>query len=193
MEIISLGSLLVSGYLVFRKLVQVDYLRLGRLSPLVSFLELVVWLLVVIYPTFYNPADWWWVWFAKAPTNLVQKSLGSLLVLVGMGLAVLAMTKLGMRKSFGREVQGLQIEGLYRYCRNPQLVGGALAVGGIVILWPSAYALGWAIAYGLIGHWMVLAEEEHLGRLFGDAYTQYSHQVPRYWFQMTPPIREDSS
>jgi protein-S-isoprenylcysteine O-methyltransferase Ste14 len=193
MEIISLGSLLISGYLVFRILVRRDYLHLGRLSPLVSFLELVVWLLVVIYPSFYNPADWWWVWFAKTPTNLAQKSLGSLLVLTGMGLAVLAMTRLGMDKTFGRKMQGLYRDGLYRNCRNPQLVGGGLAVAGIVILWPSAYALAWAFAYGLIGRWMVLSEEEHLGRLYKSVYAQYCQQVPRFWFRRIPLKREDPS
>ena len=193
MEILSLGSLLVSGYLVFRILVRRDYQRLGRLSPLVSFLELVVWLLLVIYPYFYNPSDWWWVWFAKTPTNLVQKSLGSLLVLVGMGLAVIAMTKLGMRTTLGGDAQGLQVAGLYRFCRNPQLVGGGLAVLGIAALWPSGYALGWLLAYALIGHWMVMAEEEHLLRLHGHAYAQYCRMVPRYWFRFVTPTREDPS
>jgi protein-S-isoprenylcysteine O-methyltransferase Ste14 len=193
MEFISLGSLLVSGYLVFRILVRRDYLRLGRLSPLVSFLELVVWLLLVIYPNFYNPADWWWVWFAKTPTNLLQKTLGSLLVLVGMGLAVTAMTKLGIGKTLGHQVAGLQISGLYRFCRNPQLVGGGLAVLGIAVLWPSVYALGWMLAYGLIGHWMVRAEEEHLHKVHGSAYAQYTRQVPRYWFRFIHPMKEDPS
>jgi protein-S-isoprenylcysteine O-methyltransferase Ste14 len=185
MEIISLGSLLISGYLVFRILVRRDYQRLGRLSSQVSFLELVVWLLLVVYPCFYNPADWWLFWFAKTPANLVQKSLGSLLVFIGMGLALVAMTRLGMAKTMGRKVEGLQLSGLYRYCRNPQLVGGGLAVVGIAVLWPSVYALGWVLAYGLIGHWMVLAEEEHLGKVYGQSYAQYCLHVPRYGFRFT--------
>jgi protein-S-isoprenylcysteine O-methyltransferase Ste14 len=34
--------------------------------------------------------------------------------------------------------------------------------------------------YALIMHWMVLTEEEHLSRLFGEGYLTYIQEVPRY-------------
>jgi protein-S-isoprenylcysteine O-methyltransferase Ste14 len=37
--------------------------------------------------------------------------------------------------------------------------------------------------YALIMHWMVLTEEEHLLRLFGDEYKAYCAETPRYLFK----------
>jgi len=178
--LIATGLLLAAAYVVFGRLVRRDYRQRGRLRPLTGFLELVVWLLFVGFPYLYNPADWWLVCFAATPTNAAQKIIGSALVSVGMGLAVLAMAGLGAAKSFGQETAGLRETGLYRWSRNPQLVGGGLAVSGILMLWPSWYALGWAVMGGLIGHGMVLAEEEHLRHRHGEAYVRYCARVPRY-------------
>jgi len=178
--LIATGLLLAAAYVVFGRLVRRDYRQRGRLRPLTGFLELVVWLLFVGFPYLYNPADWWLVCFAATPTNPAQKIAGSALVIVGMGLAVLAMAGLGAAKSFGQETAGLRETGLYRWSRNPQLVGGGLAVSGILMLWPSWYALGWAVMGGLIGHGMVLAEEEHLRHRHGEAYVRYCARVPRY-------------
>ena len=46
--------------------------------------------------------------------------------------------------------------------------------------WPSLYALGWLVMYSLISHWMVITEEEHLTRIFGEEYLMYFSEVPRY-------------
>lgn len=40
--------------------------------------------------------------------------------------------------------------------------------------------LGWVLMYALIGHWMIITEEEHLGRVFGGDYNEYCKEVPRY-------------
>jgi hypothetical protein len=40
---------------------------------------------------------------------------------------------------------------------------------------------GWAGMYGVFGHWMVLAEEEHLCNLQGEGYERYCQRVPRYF------------
>lgn len=37
--------------------------------------------------------------------------------------------------------------------------------------------------YALISHWMVITEEEHLAKVFGDIYEQYCSEVPRYLFR----------
>jgi len=53
-------------------------------------------------------------------------------------------------------------------------------VVGVGWLWPSAYALGWAALWAVLGHWMVVTEEEHLERTLGQAYREYCARVPRY-------------
>lgn len=95
-------------------------------------------------------------------------------------LAFGTMAWFGLRRAFGRQVTGLIDRGPYRLSRNPQLVGGSLLILGTVVLWPSWYALGWAVLGGVIGHVMVLTEEEHLRDVFGETYERYCEQVPRY-------------
>ncbi|MBM4159654.1 MAG: isoprenylcysteine carboxylmethyltransferase family protein [Ignavibacteria bacterium] len=98
----------------------------------------------------------------------------------GIVVAAVAMAGLGMSKTFGQEAEGLVQVGLYRASRNPQIVGGALMVVGVGLLWPSWFALGWVVLYGCIGHMMVVSEEEHLRRVHGEAYERYCERVPRY-------------
>lgn len=74
----------------------------------------------------------------------------------------------------------LVTSGLHRFSRNPQYVLYALfllgyAVTGRSILSYAAVALFW-----LMLHFMVLAEEEHLERLFGEEYRRYKRRTPRY-------------
>lgn len=173
--------LLTAAWLIFSILVPRDYHLRGRLAPRTGLLELITWLLFVAFPFIYNPRDWWLACFASTPGDLWQKSAGSALIIGGMGLAVVAMAGLGAATSFGQRAAGLHERGLYRWSRNPQLLGGFLAVIGVVALWPSLYAVSWAGMYCMIGHWMVLAEEEHLRNLQSERYERYCQRVPRYF------------
>ena len=103
------------------------------------------------------------------------------LVLMGLGLLmiVLSMPFLGKR-SFGEEIGGLCTTGIYRYSRNPQLVGGFLFILGYALLWPSWMGFMWAALWPVIMHLMVRGEEEHLEVVFGDAYRTYCEMTPRY-------------
>jgi protein-S-isoprenylcysteine O-methyltransferase Ste14 len=86
----------------------------------------------------------------------------------------------GLRRAFGLEVNALKQTGPYRVTRNPQIVGGSLLVIGSAVLWPSWYALGWAVLYAVVAHMMVFTEEEHLRAVFGQEYELYCERVPRY-------------
>ncbi len=145
--------LLVVAWRIFCVLVPRDYRQQGRLAPHTGLLELIAWLLFVAFPFIYNPRDWWLICWATTPAAPWQKSAGSALVIGGMGLAVVAVASLGAATSFGQRAAGLHERGLYRWSRNPQLLGGFLAVTGVVVLWPSPYALGWAAMYGIMGQW----------------------------------------
>lgn len=178
--LISALLLLAAAFVIFRVLVRRDYQREGRLIPSTSFMELLIWVLYVCFPYIYNPPDWWLVWFADSPANPALEIIGSALTTAGMAVAVIAMTGLGFGRTMGQKAETLQQTGLYRLSRNPQLVGGALAVVGIALLWPSWYALGWIVLGGVIGHMMVLTEEEHLRKAHAEAYARYCERVPRY-------------
>jgi protein-S-isoprenylcysteine O-methyltransferase Ste14 len=181
--VISLASgllLVLAAFLVFRVLVRRDYGRRGRLTPVSSALELLIWALFVSFPYLYNPPEWVWFWRPGVPVSPPLRLVGLICTAAGLLLAFGVMVWFGLRRAFGLQVSELVHSGPYRLTRNPQLVGGALLVVGTVILWPSWYAAGWAVLYGVIGHLMVLSEEEHLRAVYGDAYDSYCARVPRY-------------
>lgn len=84
--------------------------------------------------------------------------------------------------------------GPYAHLRNPLYLGnfitalGFLVVGSGGIDWSLRLALGAVIVvsyftvYGII----IPLEEEYLGRMFGDAYTEYMKHVPRIVPRLVP-------
>jgi protein-S-isoprenylcysteine O-methyltransferase Ste14 len=172
--------LLVAAYLIFRVLVRRDYRRVGRLGPLTVFLEFLIWGAFVCFPTIYNPSGWWSIWFADTFVGPLLGGIGSALTIFGVAITVVAMGMLGVCRTLGQTGEVLGQRGLYRVSRNPQIVSFGVAVVGIAVLWPSWYALGWMALYVVIAHMMVLTEEEHLRKQFGETYLRYCARVPRY-------------
>jgi protein-S-isoprenylcysteine O-methyltransferase Ste14 len=90
------------------------------------------------------------------------------------------MSWFGIKRAFGIHIDGLKEEGPYQISRNPQILGGYLLVIGTSLQWPSLYSLCWILLYAIITHWMVITEEEHLRRIYGEEYEEYCSKVPRY-------------
>lgn len=178
--LLSVAALLVAAFLIFRILVRRDYRERGKLTLLSSLLELAVCLGYASVPYIYNPPCWPYVWSCQASAPRPLAILGYALIAAGAILGFGSMAWLGLRRSFGRQVTGLYRSGPYRLTRNPQVVGGLTMVSGISLLWPSWYAIGWAVLWIAMFHPMVLTEEEHLRRSCGDEYARYCEQVPRY-------------
>ena len=178
---IALALLLaVASLVLFRVFVRTDYREKGRLTPLTSLLQLLIWALLIGFPFLYNPPQWVWFWSAHVPVGTGLRAVGVSAVVAGVLLAFATMVWFGIRRAVGVEVGGLVESGPYRLTRNPQIVGGALTVLGCAVLWPSWYALGWICLYSIASHAMVLTEEEHLRRVFGVVYERYCARVPRY-------------
>jgi protein-S-isoprenylcysteine O-methyltransferase Ste14 len=102
------------------------------------------------------------------------------MVIVGLGSSVGIMVWFGLGRAFGIKVKGIIRTGPYRFSRNPQMLGGWLAVLGVFVYKPSLYGLGWVLIWAVLGHWMISAEEDHLRRVFGQAYEDYCEKTPRY-------------
>ena len=178
--VVSAILLFVGASVIFRRVVRRSYEQNHRLTSFPFFLQLLVWGMFFAFPCIYNPFDWAW---SQSHTSRVIPVLGGIgWACVGIGLLVLAiaMSWLGLPRSCGLEGKGLEISGLYRVTRNPQLMGGMVLVIGYVVLWPSWYALGWAVLYAIMAHMMVLTEESYLRAVHGEAYAQYCKRVPRY-------------
>lgn len=175
--------LLLGAVLVFGKVVREQYLRRGALSWPVSLLQLLIFACLISFPSLYNPPQWPSFWLLRAMPNPRLAYLGFFLILTGLLLAFGTMIWFGMRRAFGLQSSGLVQTGLYRWSRNPQILGGYLMVLGVALQWPSLHALGWVALYGAISHMMIRSEEAYLQQQFGDTYSQYCARVPRYlWF-----------
>jgi protein-S-isoprenylcysteine O-methyltransferase Ste14 len=168
------------AFVVFRIAARLDYQRKGRLTPLSSSLELLVWCLYMGFPYLYNPPEWAWFWSPDLPVEAPLKVIGVSCTVLGLVSAFGIMLWFGLRRAFGLEVDRLVQVGAYRFTRNPQLVAGSLLVIGSTALWPSMYALGWVVLYGFVAHMMVLTEEEHLLEVYGEEYARFCERVPRY-------------
>jgi len=167
-------SLLGIAYLVFRRVGR-DYERQGRLSPWSSTLEFVIFALHGMASYLFLDSKLGHVRLGSPVTILAVAAMA-----VGLMLLAVAMGGLGMKRSVGRQVGDLKLLGLYRWSRNPQIVAYGLVVTGYALLWPSWSGALWVILYALIGHMMVLTEEAHLCRVYGQAYATYCSHTPRY-------------
>lgn len=182
MYLVAAVLLLATAGVVFRLFVRRDYRRKGRLTALSSMLETVVFFAYGGFPSIYLASDWPAVY-----VHPILKGVALLLVAVGLGIVLVGIVKLGILRSLGQGKSELKQSGMYRLSRNPQALGCALYVIGFAVLWPSWYAVGWALMYAPIIHMMVLAEEEYLRGVHSEAYDRYCERVPRYLgFARTP-------
>lgn len=165
-----------AGFWVFRVKVRADYLRLGRLSIFAAFLQVAAFTLHGASGYFFFTPQW------PNPANALPVTLlGYGLMALGTGITLVGMGVLGMRRAVGRQVSGVCQGGLYRWTRNPQIVGYGLLVLGYGLLGFTLWTLAWFALYGLMAHWMVTSEEEHLRRMLGPAYENYCAATPRYF------------
>ena len=168
--------ILALGFILFRFLVPRDYLKFGKLSLLIAFLQALLFFVYGGFPSLYLPKDW-----PAVSVPFVIHIPGVFLVLIGLIFLFVGMIRLGVEISVGRGTQELRESGVYSYSRNPQAIACGLYVIGFFMLWPSWYALGWMFLYFILIHWMVLAEEGHLRRIHAGHYQAYCEKVPRYF------------
>lgn len=105
-------------------------------------------------------------------------------VLIGLaGLVLCLVSVIGFRsvpKTFCMDTGELTTAGLYRWSRNPQYVGWLLFLMGFALNDWSMWCLAALVVVAVSLHLLVLIEEEHLLRVFGERYTAFCQQVPRY-------------
>lgn len=107
----------------------------------------------------------------------------SLLLWVG-GFGLLFTGRLGLADSFRigspRESTRLKVDGLFQFSRNPMYLGvyatilaGILYTLNPVVLLASVFVVA-------VHHRIIVAEEQHLRKAFGEEYADYCRRVRRY-------------
>ncbi len=74
----------------------------------------------------------------------------------------------------------LTTSGVYRWSRNPQYVGYFLFLLGFALNDWSPWCLAALFVVAISLHLLVLVEEEHLRRVFGEQYVEFRSKTPRY-------------
>jgi protein-S-isoprenylcysteine O-methyltransferase Ste14 len=75
----------------------------------------------------------------------------------------------------------LVVAGPYRWVRNPMYIGAGTALLGAALFYRSLALAGYALGFVLITHLFVLLyEEPHLRRTFGQSYEDYLRAVHRW-------------
>ena len=75
----------------------------------------------------------------------------------------------------------LVVNGLYRFVRNPMYVGVFLLIASrAVLFWSLPIVLYLALVATCVQLFIVLYEEPHLRKIFGEQYLDYRRRVPRW-------------
>jgi len=118
--------------------------------------------------------------------------LGVLLAIVGLTLCAMGMLDFrSVTKILCLKQRDLTVSGIYRFSRNPQYAGWLLFLLGFALNDWSLWCLAALLVVALSLHLLVLVEEEHLRRAFGEQYVEFVRKTPRYigWFSPSPPGR----
>jgi protein-S-isoprenylcysteine O-methyltransferase Ste14 len=134
-------------------------------------------------------------WLFLYPLNFLTLILGG--IVIGVGLIILYKTN----RAFARlgkgtlapwaSTQRFVAVGLYRYVRNPMILGVLLVLLGEAVILGALVIFLWFGIFWVMNHiWFIRWEEPNLEERFGDEYRQYKANVPRWIPRPRPWIPE---
>jgi protein-S-isoprenylcysteine O-methyltransferase Ste14 len=113
----------------------------------------------------------------QTPLDFAGVALGA----VGAAICIAAFVSFrSARKVLCLHRGKLAVGGVYRWSRNPQYVGYGLVFLGLALNGWTPWCLLAIALYLIVVHLLVLVEEEHLRRAFGDDYLEFCRRTPRY-------------
>jgi protein-S-isoprenylcysteine O-methyltransferase Ste14 len=120
----------------------------------------------------------WFLLTGPGPRN-VQRHVGTVLVLVGIGFVAVARYRLGKSFSVKAEAHQLVMTGLYSKIRNPICVFGMVLITGVILVLQRP-VLWLVLVAALVGQTIRARREARvLEAAFGDAYREYRRKT---WF-----------
>ena len=142
---------------------------LGKLSLFTSFILILVQLFFINLSLFEKKSVFLWICVA--------------LFGIGVMLFALAIIRLGtfsLRVGLAQENTSLRTTGIYRFSRNPMLLGLYLIALGSAIYVQNPINWILVIVALTVHHKIILAEEDFLHERFGDQWIEYRNKVRRY-------------
>lgn len=129
------------------------------------------------------------------PHNTFALIAGLLLIFTGLYIMILTITKfvrIGKGTLAPWSPTGkLVIDGMYRYVRNPMIIGVLIVLTGESIAILSLNIFIWTLIFFIINNiWYIFYEEPDLEKKFGDEYRKYKKSVPR-WIPRLEPYKTD--
>ena len=114
--------------------------------------------------------------------DTVAGYIGVVIGVTGIAICVVGIVQFrSVSKVFCLDAGELSVAGPYRWSRNPQYFGFWLFLLGFALIDWSAWCLPVVIVQGINLHLLVLVEEEHLRRQFGEPYREFCRRTPRYF------------
>jgi protein-S-isoprenylcysteine O-methyltransferase Ste14 len=143
---------------------------IGKLSLFTSFILVPVQLFIVNLSIFKQKSIFFWV-------SAVFLGVGVMF----FTLAVIKLGTLSLRVGLAQENTSLQDTGIYRFSRNPMLLGLYLMALGSAVYVQNPINWTLVIIALAVHHRIILAEEIYLQNRFGEQWTTYRNNVRRYW------------
>jgi protein-S-isoprenylcysteine O-methyltransferase Ste14 len=140
-----------------------------------------LWLVVALFYTFEVRSV---AWFGRIDwlDHSVVKGMGIALSTIGLVVGIAGEVALGESfcLAFPRSKPGLVTRGIYRYIRNPCVLGTFLLVLGTLFIAPSILAF-LALVANFVGYELkVRAEEKYLRQMYQGEYEEYCARTGRY-------------
>lgn len=154
-----------------------EFSEKGRISP-ITVAAVFIAFIGSILSTFV--AAWYGYWPVEIP-NGVAIAVGGIATAIGAAIYLTARIQFrSYRLAWGLSSDRLVTTGIYRYSRNPQLVGWALILLGVALINKSGAALLLATMFCVSCLIYVPVEERFMERRHGAGYREYKRTVPRY-------------
>ncbi len=171
--------LITCSYFYYNNFIKNVYLKNGKLTFLAGFSQFGVFFFhafLLYFPNFLF-TNW-----PAIEVGTISFLTGFIVCSLSLLILVLGFITLGpFLRTMGVNSSELTIKGIYKYSRNPQVLGYGLLMAGCGVLWPSWYIFVGLVSYGFIAHRMILTEELHMESLFADKYVSYCNKTPRYF------------